>query len=661
MPRKRRAKRASAALEQSAVNGAHRSDSSATIASVTGLTGNDNKSSAPRSLFEKWPSLYAFIPVALAVLASINTLENGFAFDDESQVLKNDIIQDFGNLRLAFTSNVWSFLGDNISVMLAPYYRPLFTTLFTINYAIFGTAAWGWHLVNVLINAAVTLLVFIVIKEMTGRSLLAAIAAAVFAVHPAHAESVAWISGVTDPWLAFFLLPAFYFYLRYRKDGRKHLLAFALGFYFLALLSKETAIALPMLVLYCELAHFEQSRSVRQKVLGILALGGWFALPTAIYLAMRYNAIGAISANFEPRLALSTALLTMPLATVKYLALLVAPVGYNLHHYTSPVEGLTSVVFLGPLAVIVAISVAVLLIRSRMLMFAAVWFIVWLAPPLLGLRLFQTQYSVQERYLYLPSIGFCLALALGIEWLLARRRFALFGRAAAVAISVVLVIGWGVVTVSQNRVWNDTITLMRHLVATDPHSPLARTELAGTYFRAGMRREAEIETRTALDLDPNFLDAYINLSMFAYNNGKLNQAIENMERAKSLVGERPSKAGYLGRIDSDLGFYYGQRGDFDRAEENLRQSVEMLPYAKSWLDLGQFYFDRGRYDQALDLFENVLHQAPTRYAPIHLKLARTYDRLNQPESARAEYEKYLSLSGPNAKDRDEVFRRLSQL
>ncbi|MEK6320662.1 MAG: tetratricopeptide repeat protein [Acidobacteriota bacterium] len=660
MPRNRRAKRVSGAHETGTKAASRRSEASKTVAPVSEPSATDDRSSAPKALLEKWPSLYALVPVALAVFASINTLENGFAFDDESQVLKNEGIQNLANLPLAFISSVWSFLGDN-SLLEAPYYRPLFTALLTVNYSVFETASWGWHLVNVLIHSGVTLLVFIVIKEITDRALLAATSAALFAVHPAHAESVAWISGVTDPWLALFLLPAFYFYLRYRKHGGKHLFAIALGFYFLALLSKETAVALPLIVAYCELAHFESSRSLRQKVVGAFALFGWFALPTAIYLVLRYNAIEAILLNFEPRFGLSTALLMAPLATVKYLALLVLPMGYNLHHYTSPPGGLTSAAFLGALALIAVISVLVVLSRSRTLMFAAVWFIVWLVPPLAGLRLFEPQFSVQERYLYLPSIGFCLAVALGIEWLGTRRILALSGRVAAVAMSMVLVIGWGLIHVEQNRVWNNTLSLMRHLVETDPRSPLARTELAGTYYLAGMRREAEIETRTALDLDSSFVDAYINLSMFAYNNGKLDQAIENMERAKSLVGERPLKKGYLGRIHSDLGFYYDKRGDLERAEENLLLSIEFLPDAKTRLDLGQFYFDRGRYEEALDLFKTVLRQAPSRYALIHLKLARTYDRLNQPESARGEYEKYLNLSGPNAKDRAEVLRRLLQL
>jgi hypothetical protein len=101
--------------------------------------------------------------------------------------------------------------------------------LFALNYAIFGTSAWGWHLVNVLIHTGVTLLVWLVVQELTHRKGLSVIAAALFAVHPAHSESVAWISGITDPLMALFLLPSFYCYLRFKNSGRKLFIALAVA------------------------------------------------------------------------------------------------------------------------------------------------------------------------------------------------------------------------------------------------------------------------------------------------------------------------------------------------------------------------------------------------------------------------------------------------
>src|SRR5262249_24532799 len=152
------------------------------------------------SFWEK-TGLLSLIPVVLAILTSINTLTLSYATDDSQQVLGNMVIRSLKNLPLQFTSGVWSFV--NIEMMSEQlYYRPLFGVLFTFNYALLGSKLWAWHLVNVLIHAAVAWLVYIGCKEITERPQTALITASLFAVHPAHAESVAWISGITDPWMS---------------------------------------------------------------------------------------------------------------------------------------------------------------------------------------------------------------------------------------------------------------------------------------------------------------------------------------------------------------------------------------------------------------------------------------------------------------------------
>src|SRR5262249_8963714 len=138
---------------------------------------------------------------------------------------------------------------------------PLFSAFFTINYALFGTQAWGWHLANVLVHAGVAVLVYFAVKEITDRAPLAILTAALFAVHPVHAESVAWTSGITDPLMALFLLPAFSFYVRARRTGRAGFMLLASVLYLLSLLSKETALALPVVIAGCELFYWKAGRA----------------------------------------------------------------------------------------------------------------------------------------------------------------------------------------------------------------------------------------------------------------------------------------------------------------------------------------------------------------------------------------------------------------
>lgn len=605
--------------------------------------------------------LYALVPAILALLTSINSLWDGFAFDDTQQILKNEFIKRFSNLPLLFTNSVWSFKTDSLLVAsVDSYYRPMFMALFTLNYSIFGTTAWGWHLVNVLIHVAVTLMVFWMLYEATDRRWLAAIAAGLFAVHPAHAESVAWVSGITDPLMALFVLPAFTFYLKFKKSGRKFFIAMAVGLFLPALLSKETAIVLPLVIACCELFYFRDSAPLRKRVMNAVILAGLFIAPTAIYFLLRYVALAHQFMPPEARFALPLVLATTPLVIVKYLGLMLIPVGYSLQHYIAPVGSFLSWSFIGPLALLVAMAAAVLLVRSRLLEFAAIWFILWLLPPLLGLRSFEPEYFVQERYLYLPSIGICLALAMGVEWLAARRVFNLSGKRVAATVAILLLISWSFVYIRQNAVWDDTLIMLRHNVAVNPDLTQSHILLSTEYYVHDMRREAEAETRRALELDPNCLDALINLSQFAYNEHKMDAAVAYLEQARDTVGEGSRKRGYVARIYHDLGLLYDEQKKPDLAESYLKQSVEILPYPKSWLALGNFYFDKGRYDEALEMYQLMQSVTSPKYALLHLKLGRTYDRLGQVERAREEYNKYLDLA-PNATDRTEIFRRLSQL
>lgn len=609
----------------------------------------------------KWRGIYALIPAAFALLVSINTLWNSFASDDTQQVLKNDFIKTFSNLPRAFKSSVWAFTTSDIIFTVDPYYRPLFTSLFTINYALFGTTAWGWHLVNLLIHVSVTLLVFLVIKEATERKWTALIAATLFAVHPVHAESVAWVSGVTDPLLGLLLLPAFYFYLRYRKQGRNYMLAVALGFYFLALLSKEAAIALPIFIAFCELFYFNKSLSLKERATRFSILVGLFAVPTLIYFAIRYQAISAFLFGGSPRYPMVNGIATVPLAIVKYLALLTFPVNYSYQHYTPLVETVASLRLLAPLALLAVLIVGIARTRSRVLIFAAVWFLVMLLPVLVTLQQFDPGYLVQERYLYLPSIGICLAFALGIEWLATRDWFGAPGHKVAVAVALLLIVVFGAVHIKQNRVWEDSITVYKHCVAVAPQSSVAYTILARTYYDAGRPREAEAAALTALDLDSTNINAYMNLSYFSRAAGKLDKAIDYLEQAVSATALGPMTRNDMATAYLNLGLLYWEKKDISRAESNLIKSMNILPRTVIWYHMGQFYYEQNRFEEAQKMFEMVQSQVPRWFSPIHVKLGQTYESLNQIDRAIAEYQKFIEIAPPESQDIKSVQNHIRQL
>jgi tetratricopeptide (TPR) repeat protein len=611
--------------------------------------------------FTTWRNLYVLIPAALALLVSINTLWNDFASDDLQQVLNNESIKKFSHLPYAFTTSVWAFLTSDIAATADWNFRPLYTALFTTNYAIFGTSAWGWHLVNVLIHMGATMMVFLVINEVIARKWTALIAASLFAVHPVHAEPVAWVSAVIDPLMALFALAAFYFYLRYRKRGDWYYALIAAVLFFGALLTKETALGLLLVIAYCELSYFKDSPSLKPRAVHPAMLAGLFALPTLIYFLMRHHAVGSVLSGGPPRNPLGASLATIPIVILKYLGLTVFPYGYNYQHDTALVERITSLSFIVPLFALIALAVAVVWARSRALTFAAVWFVATLAVALVVLRQFEPAYLVQERSLYLPSVGVCLAAALGIEWLAARQTLVTHHDKAVASITAVLVIALGAVCFMQNRVWSDSLTLYRRGVAVNPDSSVAHVVLSRSYFDAGRPRDAEAEGRKALDLGPNNLTAYMNMSFYARASGKSDTAIGYLEQAVATIGESPMTRYDLATAYLNLALLYVQQKDFDRTETFLLKSIKLSPRPVAWYYAGQFYYDQNRPDESLKMYQMTAAEVPQWFSPIYIKLGLVYEKLEQKEQAIAEYEKFLSTAPPESPDIKDVQSHLSQL
>ena len=196
--------------------------------------------------------------VLLAALPYLNTLTNAFVYDDRQQVLENPYIHSFRYLGRIFGSTVWTFEGAQGATN---YYRPLMTFAYLLAYKAFGLIPFGFHLMNLALHIAVVLLVFAVAERLFRDRLLSLIAAGLFALHPIHTESVAWIAGITDLELSVFFLLTFLLYLRLSKTESESTAAPSwlsyipiLIAYLFCLLSKEQALVLPALLIVYE--HF---------------------------------------------------------------------------------------------------------------------------------------------------------------------------------------------------------------------------------------------------------------------------------------------------------------------------------------------------------------------------------------------------------------------
>jgi tetratricopeptide (TPR) repeat protein len=599
------------------------------------------------------PSVAAGIPILLALLVSLNSVSNEFAYDDISQIVNNESIRRIANLPRMFTGTVWSLINDQSEVGgLDLYYRPIFSAFLNLGYWLFGTTAWEWHLAVVLIHVAVVYLLWLVISEVSGDLWLAAIAASLFAVHPVHSESVAWISGAPDPLMALFALPSFFFYVRYRKSGRPLLLGLSVVLFFIALMSKETAVVLPAALVAWEIFLAPRNKPLKSELVrGALRLGLYVGVLGA-YFFLRWLLAGTLLFGVT-RLTTGTALKTIPGALAKYLSLAVIPFGYSIQHLTRPVGSVASVEFLFPVLLILVVAGAVLLARSRLLYFAMAWFVIWLAPVLAALRMFFSVFAVMDRYLYFPSIGVCLAAAYGIVLAANHSAFRQVRPVAALALASPLILVLAGLTMVQNTFWKNNVTLYEHLVDVNPDSPYAHNGLSTIYYQIGRRTEAERQARIANELDSHCLDPYLNLAYQQRAKGNVGQAVAILERARPEMADGPLKDGEEATLCVTLSLLYQQMNRSEDAERSLKEVTTLIPRSPAaWETLGDFEFSNSKYEEALSYYKTSESLQVRLYAPIHLKLARTQDHLSNSQDALREYKAYLNLvpDGPGARE-----------
>ena len=195
----------------------------------------------------------------LSFVPYLNTLGNAFVYDDLPQLLENPYVHSFRYLGKIFGSTVWTFQGAQ---GVTNYYRPLMSFAYAVIYHFSGPVAFGFHLLNIALHAAIVVLLFFLTERLFGDRLMALASASLFALHPIHTESVAWIAGLPDLELGLFLLLTFLLYLGLVRAGPERPAPWTkqiamLAMYVLALLSKEQALVLPAILAVYE--HFYRS------------------------------------------------------------------------------------------------------------------------------------------------------------------------------------------------------------------------------------------------------------------------------------------------------------------------------------------------------------------------------------------------------------------
>lgn len=581
--------------------------------------------------------------IAAATLPYLNGALNGFVYDDQTQILNNPYILNFHHLGQIFTTSAWSYMGR---AGITNYYRPLMTAAYLLCYQAFGKVAFGYHLMNLALNAAVVVVLFGLTLALFGRRSIAFLAALAFALHPVHTESVDWIAGVTDLEVTLFCLLAFWCFVKMAQPGggRSHgwILAMTLSFG-LALLSKEQALMLPPLALIYE--HFYRTDRGETRWNQKAARYGILWLLSIAYLAARIRALGAFAPIvYKTRVPWTHALLSAPALAGHYIEKFLWPWYLCAFYVFHPSTRLQDPLVLGGIAALALLILlfAALWKRNHTASFGIVWFLLMIAPVLNARWLAANVFA--ERYLYLPSAGLCWLIACGAIWLWERSasRPAAFQRALAVG-GVALLIACAIRIALRNRDWQDDIRLYTRTLAQQPGAAPILNNLGTVYWAEGQTEKAAREWQRAYRAQPTLVPVLDNLGLYNSKKGNITEAVKDFERALRLnpayaqahlhLGLADEKIGQMkaaeqqmlaatalaplsAQAHAELGKLYLQTGRDAEADAQFRASVRCTPSVESLDNLGKLYLRQGRkaeaesaFRRALDLnrFDSVAH------------------------------------------------------
>jgi Tfp pilus assembly protein PilF len=548
--------------------------------------------------------LLAFL-AALAAFPYLNTLRNFFIYDDFTQVVNNPYLQNFHHLKEIFTTPVWSFLGGDYS---HNYYRPLMSFGYLLCRQFLGPIPLAFHLVSLVLNVLVVLVLFLVTWRMFNDRTLAFVAAGLFAVHPIHSESVAWIAAITDLELALFYLLTFWFFLGLSKvHGRRLILgelsmvvSFALG-----LLAKEPAVTLVVLAtLYehcCRGDRKETSVGVKLSRYGPL----W--LLALVYLILRIHFVGGLVSRSQfPDMGPDTVIFSALALAGQYVWKLFWPATlcgfYVFHASMSPSD--PRVVW----GAVALMALAFLFIffwnRVRLVSFGLLFFFLNLAPVLNAPWMAANVFT--ERYLYLPSVGFCWVLGWAgtTLWRDATRHSAWWRGIVVVSVFAIAAL-CTLRIIRRNRDWHDDETFYKATLALQPDAYIIHTNLAALYLDRDDLNNAGQELREAEKAAPDYPLVLNNFGLLNLKLKRYDAALGYLIRSIMKNPNEPQPHLYLALV-------YNQMGKADYAEKEYRTAINLSPLSqRAHAGFGEFCFDQGRLLEAERQFQESLQAAKT--------------------------------------------------
>ena len=565
----------------------------------------------------------------LAVLLAMVTMALYWPATRQEFVIYDDDLYVTANLHvqrgLTWENLKWAFVTP-----VCANWHPLTILSHMLDCQMYGLKPWGHHLTSVLLHALNTVLVFLLLRGLTGAVWRSAVVAALFAVHPLHVESVAWVAERKDVLSTLFGLLSLLFYVRYVQSNRAigHYLL-TLFFLALGLMSKAMLVTWPfgMLLLdYWPLARLKADgfwRLVWEKI-------PFFALvAVASVVTMVVQQQGGILAATE-NLPLGARGGNALISYCRYLGKMFWPTDLAVFYPHPGYWPVGEVLLAGGL--LVGLSVFFWWQRRYpFLLMGWLWFIGTLVPVI---QLVQTgAHAMADRYTYIPSLGLLILVVWGAYELTRSWRYQVMALSVVGSAAIVLCI---TLTRQQIGYWQDSETVFRHALAVTKNNWLAHNNLGYVLDKKGQLNEAIHRYQEAIRLKPDYAEAHYNLGTALGRKGQIDEAISQLQEAIRL---KPNYA----EAHYNLGTALGRKGQIDEAISQLQEAIRLKPdLAAAHNNLGTALDGKGQIDEAISQFQEAIRLEPDN-AIIHNNLGDALDRKGQIAEAISQFQEAIRL------------------
>jgi len=571
--------------------------------------------------------------VTLAVYFQVHSF--GFVdYDDPAYVSQNPHIQT----GITLQSVKWAFTSGH-----AGNWHPLTWLSHILDWQLYGSNPAGHHLTNLFFHIINTLLLFLVLKRMTNAVWQSAFVAALFALHPMHVESVAWVSERKDVLSAFFWLLAMLAYTRYVKKSNLTNYLFTLLVFALGLMAKPMLVTLPFVLLLFDYWPLERISRFSRQIFYRLVLEKvpFFALSviSSIITFLVQQSGGAISSL--AKISIQSRVCNALISYVQYIGKMFWP-RHLTFFYPYPVENVSILFTVTSAVLLIAATIFVLRLAKKYPYLFTGWF--WYLGtlvPVIGIVKVGGQ-AMADRYTYITLIGLFIIIAWGFPDLLAKWRYR---KVALTSSALLIILAMSICTRFQIHYWQNSRTLFQHALDVTKNNYVAYSGVANSLVLQGRLDEAIQNYSQSIRIAPKYVLARIGLGDALLKDGKIDQAVIECQKALQIKSDEPDGLNILGialsqqgKLDEavkcftlslqirpdfanthdNMGHVMILQGNYDEAVVHLTESIRLDPgYALPYYHLGQVLVQRGEINEAVTYFEKALQLKPDWVEPMN--------------------------------------------